>query len=81
MSVNIIDPSFLTVRQWMDFMVLNVEQFGNLGRLDDDAKWQAWGAQLLNLPALSGSIVPDPYQFTDWRTWAARLCQTLSEMP
>lgn len=81
MSVYTINPAFLTVRQWCDFMTPNLEKFGNLGRLSDDEKWQQWGAELLNFPALHGSIVPDPYQFTDWRAWAARLCQTLSEMP
>ena len=81
MSVNTIDPAFMTVRQWTDFMVPSLEQFGNLGRLTRDDEWRAWGVSLLNLPALSGSIVPNPYQFDDWRAWARRLVDNLSEMP
>ncbi len=81
MSVDTVNPAYMTVRDWADAMVQNLEQFGNLGRLDDEAQWKNWGAQLLNLPGISGSIIPDPYQFDDWRTWAARCVQNLSEMP
>lgn len=81
MSVEIVNPAYLTVKEWTDFMVPALEQFGNLGRLDDEKQWREWGAALLNLPALSGSVIPDPYQFDDWRTWATRCVQNLSEMP
>lgn len=81
MSINTIDPSYMSVREWTDFMVPNLEQYGNLGRLSRDDEWRAWGAQLLNLPGISGSIVPDPYQFDDWRTWAQRCVQNLSVVP
>lgn len=81
MSVEIIDPAYLTAQQWTDFMTPNLEQFGNIGRLGREEEWRLWGAQLLNVPALSGNIVPDPYLFDDWRTWAQRLCANLSEMP
>ena len=80
MSVQTIDPAHVSVQEWCDFMVPNLEQFGNLGRLDGD-NWREWGTQLLNLPALSGSIVPDPYQFDDWILWAMRLNENLWTMP
>ena len=81
MSVRTIDPAYLTVQQWTDFMVPSLEQFGNLGRLDRDDEWRAWGVSLLNMSQLSGSIVPNPYQFDDWRVWARRLVENLSEIP
>lgn len=80
MSIQPIDPSYMTVKQWADFMVPVLEPFGNLGRLDRDEHWRDWAAQLLTLPKLSGSIVPDPYQFEDWRTWAVRACAGLSQV-
>ena len=81
MSVEVISPQFMSVREWTDFMTPNLDQFGNLGRLMRDEGWREWGAQLLNMPALSGSIVPDPYLFDDWRAWALRLCENLAEVP
>jgi hypothetical protein len=71
----------MTVRDWTDAMVQNLEQFGNLGRLDHREDWREWGAELLNLPAISGSIIPDPYQFDDWRAWAQRCNENLSVVP
>lgn len=80
MSVNIVDPHFVSLREWADFMVPNLEQFGNLGRLDDETQWKVWASELLNLSSISGNI-PNPYQFDDWRTWAARCVQNLAEIP
>ena len=73
MSVHTIDPYGLSAAAWADAMVLELDALGNLGRLDDETQWQEWGAQLLNLPGISGSIVPNPYEFGTWREWAERL--------
>lgn len=81
MSINVINPAYLTVRQWTDFMTPNLEKYGNIGRLTNDEGWREWGAQLLNVPKLSGSIVPDPYQFDDWRAWAQRCVANMAEVP
>lgn len=81
MSVLIISPAFMTAQQWADSMVPNLEQFGNIGRLEDEKKWRDWATQLLNLPKLAGSIIPDPYQFDDWRAWARRCVENLAEVP
>lgn len=80
MSVRTIDPAYMSVQEWADNMVPALEQFGNLGRLWSEDEWRNWAAQLLNLPALSGSIVPDPYDYEDWRMWAQRLNQNLAEI-
>lgn len=81
MSVFIVDPGGLAPREWADFMTPNLEQYGNLPRLDSDDGWQEWAAQLGNLPGLSGAVVPNPYNFTVWREWADRFCQNLSVLP
>lgn len=81
MSIRIISPAYMKVREWTDMMTPNLEKYGNIGRLQNDDGWKAWGAQLLNLPGLSGSIVPDPYGFDDWKAWASRLNANLSGVP
>lgn len=80
MSVITIDPAFMTAPQWADAMILNLEQYGNIGRLDDEKKWREWASQLLNLPKLAGNVVPDPYQFDDWRTWAIRCVENIGQL-
>ena len=68
-----IDPFGMTATDWTDAMAINLEEFGNLPRLENADAWQAWAEQVLNLPGLSGSIVPDPYAFARWEEWAAQL--------
>lgn len=80
MSIRVIDPRYMTVQKWADAMVPTLEQYGNLGRLLDETKWQEWACQLLTLPKISGSVV-DPRGFSDWRAWAMRLNQNLSVVP
>ena len=81
MSVRTISPGYMQLRDWADYMCQNLEHYGNLARLDREEEWQDWGATLLNIPALSGSIIPDPYQFDDWRTWAQRCNENLAVLP
>jgi hypothetical protein len=69
----------MSLHEWCDFMVPVLEQFGNLGRLDGE-NWQEWALQLLNLPRLSGTVVPDPFQFAEWSDWAERLNKNLWAM-
>lgn len=78
MSVHIIDPMGMTVREWADAMTIDLEQFGNIGRLDRDEDWRGWGLQLMTMGLLSGTTVPDPYAFPDWRPWAASLTNNLA---
>ena len=73
MSVHTIDPIGMSAVAWADAMVLELDALGNLGRLESDNEWREWAAQLLNLPSISGSIVPNPYEFGTWQEWAERL--------
>lgn len=81
MGISVIDPSYLTAKEWTDFMVSVLEQFGNIGRLEDEGAWRDWAVQLFNLPALSGTIVPNPHEFTTWQDWAARFNENLTTVP
>ena len=64
-------PDNMELADWADQLVLNLD--GAIGCLTDLVHWQDWAAQLLNIPSLLGNL-PNPYQFTDWRDWANRLC-------
>ena len=73
MTIHVIDPWSMPLPAWADAMVLELDAYGNLGRLDDETRWREWGEQMLNMPGISGSIVPDPYTFGTWQEWAERL--------
>lgn len=70
-------PTNLTLLDWAAQVVLDLDPFGSFGRLDDPNRWQDWAVQFLNNTSI-GKNPPNPYQFTDWRLWAERFCQTLS---
>lgn len=80
MSVRTISPVHIDLQHWADAMVQNVEKYGNLGRLLND-DWRGFGLNMMTLPALSGSVVPDPYSFDTWQDWASRLNENLSVVP
>jgi hypothetical protein len=78
MAVQVINPYGMTARDWTDAMVINLEQFGNIGRLENEDQWRDWALQLMTLGSLSGTTVPDPYGFLEWRPWAEALTKNLA---
>lgn len=78
MAVNVIIPWGMTATEWCDAMTINLEQFGNLGRLENEEGWRDWALQLMTMGSLSGTVVPDPYAFTEWRPWAEAFTKNLA---
>lgn len=61
-------------------MALDLWKFGPIPRIYRDDEWREWGAALLALPTLHGILLPDPYQFSDWRRWAERVNEAFSSI-
>lgn len=76
MSVQLTLPTWLSVIDWADQVVLDLKDYGTLSQLKDPAHWQEWGLELLNNISLPANL-PDPYQYDDWRDWAEILCYTI----
>lgn len=76
MRINVTRPSYISLRDWADQIVLDLDAYGTFGRLDDDTRWQDWAVQLTNNPNLNENI-PFPYDFQDWRDWAERFCEVV----
>ena len=75
-----IDPRIVdTVYQWADFMFPTLESFGVPARLMDGDDWQIWASGLLALAPLAKLGVPSAYQFDDWREWAMRFNDVISQ--
>lgn len=70
-------PTMMTLSDWADQTMLDLDYYGILGHLDDESKWQDWAMQFLNNTSL-GRNLPNPYQFDDWREWAERMCGSLA---
>ena len=66
-----IDPRGMTLRNWSDAVLVSVNAGWSLGKLTDD-NWQDWAVGFVRAPTFAQRILPDPYQFSDWREWAMR---------
>lgn len=71
----LIDPRTVDLQFWADSVVFDLEQFGPIGRLENEAEWQDWGAGLIGINGISQRNPPSPYQYDDWKEWAIRFYQ------
>jgi|DEB0MinimDraft_6_1074348.scaffolds.fasta_scaffold265643_2 hypothetical protein len=67
-----IDPRGMSLLDWADSVVLSSSDTWDFGRLDDPESWQDWAVGLVRASPFTQRVLPDPYQFTDWRDWAMR---------
>ena len=68
-----IDPRGMQLIDWADSVILSVGDAWSFGRLDDENEWQDWAVAFLKASPFSTRVVPDPYQFDDWREGAMRV--------
>lgn len=71
----ITQPVIIGLRDWADQVVLDLDTYGPLARLENEDDWQQWGLQFCVISGLSQKNVPNPFAFTDWRSWAERFVQ------
>lgn len=73
------DPRGISLRDWADNVVLNFSGTGYVGQIDDNLRWQDWGAELiLTVPEIASHSPPDPYSFSDWRAWGIALIRAMT---
>jgi hypothetical protein len=58
---------------WADSVILAVGDAWSFGTLQSEDDWQNWAVGLLRASNFTQQVVPDPYQFDDWREWAMRV--------
>lgn len=68
-----IDPRGMGLRDWADSVILASGDAWPFGALKDEARWQEWAVNLARAPAFAQQVLPNPYQFSDWREWAMRV--------
>ena len=68
----ILNPYYMDVIEWSDKLALFPEvSNGTTQKLEDPEKWQDWATNLIGDPDDIGWDTPNPYDFDDWREWAA----------
>ena len=67
-----INPIGMTLKDWADSVILSAGDAWCFGKLLDEDRWQDWAVGFVRAQNFSNRVVPDPYQFTDWREWAMR---------
>jgi hypothetical protein len=73
MSFRIVLPTGLSLKDWADQIVYDLDPYGSFEKLENEAFWQDWAARLLTNADLTENL-PSPY---DWRDWAERFCQAI----
>jgi hypothetical protein len=68
-----VDPRGMSLLDWADSVILSANDAWDFGRLDDPDHWQDWAVGLVRASPFTQRVLPDPYQFTDWRDWAMRV--------
>jgi hypothetical protein len=71
------DPRYHSLRDWADYTVFDLEDYGPIPQLVSEKEWQNWGAGLIGINGISQQNPPSPYQYDDWQEWAYRFYQVL----
>jgi hypothetical protein len=76
--MNGVDPRYLEVIEWTDYMIPVLTQRGaDVGRLESPDQWQEWARSVILSNNRYQATAPNPYQFYDWREWAERFLQVM----
>lgn len=67
-----IDPRFMELPEWAAAAMLATDAGSEVGQLIDPDNWQQWAVGFVRAPKFAQRVLPDPFQFSDWREWAMR---------
>jgi hypothetical protein len=71
------DPRYHSLKDWADYTVFDLENYGPIPQLVSEKEWQNWGAGLIGINGISQQNPPSPYDYDDWQEWAYRFYQVL----
>ena len=71
-------PVIIGLRDWADQICLDLDQYGPIPQLENEAEWQNWATSFCVISGISQKNPPNPIHFTDWREWASRFAQVMS---
>lgn len=56
---------------WAARITQFLARYGTVPQAVRDEDWRRWAVSLSLLPVLSGQPMPSPYNYSDWKSWAA----------
>lgn len=71
------DPRYHSLKDWADYTVFDLENYGPIPQLVRETEWKNWGAGLISINGISQQNPPSPYDYDDWQEWAYRFYQVL----
>lgn len=79
MVADLVDPRGLTVLDWTDSMVFPLIDSVRPPKLENPEAWQSWALEVIQAPGIAQLNPPDPRFQDDWREWAIRFNETVSQ--
>lgn len=77
MSVNPYSiPDFVT---WAEFSTPTLEIYGPIPIPTSEDDWKIWASDVVSLDGIASVGAPSPFDFVDWREWAARLIEVVND--
>ncbi len=77
MSVN--PYSMRSFVEWAEFSTPSLEFYGPVPLPTSDEDWKIWASDVVSLDGIASLGAPSPFEFADWRDWAARLIEVLND--
>ena len=78
MGTNVISPQGMNAVEWTGAMAMYMDKFGILPSIQKSEDWNSWSSAALLLSSLNCIILPNPYAFSDFETWAQRFVEILA---
>lgn len=69
-------PKHMTLQEWADRVILDLDVYGSFGKLQDPEDWRGWAMQFLANNTI-GNNLPNPNNFDTWQEWAERFVGVL----
>lgn len=67
-----IDPRGMTWQDWASSAILVLGDAWAFGTPPVEENWQSYAVGFVRASNFAQRVLPDPYQFSDWRAWAMR---------
>lgn len=79
--MNVVDPRELPIGEWFDSTIdLLSRIIPPMILSNHEIEWKAWAYHVRQTLSVRGILTPDPDTYTDWREWAFRFNQIISQV-
>ena len=80
MSIGVINPQGMGAVEWCDRTINVLVSLVRPIKLDREENWGTWALHVIQAPGIEVAPPPSPLQYSDWREWADRFNQAISNL-